>query len=50
MGSNFIKPIHLFPSHPTDPEETRNCPTFQSIMRAVKIRRAMKRGIKDVQL
>jgi hypothetical protein len=44
MGSSFAKPIHLFPSHPIDPIEVRNCPTFQSIMRAVKIRRAMKRG------
>ena len=44
MGSHFSKVFHIKPFHPTDPKEVRDCPVFQSIMRAVRIRRAIKKG------
>ena len=42
-----IRPSHPddLPSHPDDLKDVRNCPTFKYVMRVVKIRRAIRKGL-----
>jgi len=45
MCSTNTKVANINPSHPDDLKNVRNCPTFKYVMRVVKIRRAIRKGL-----